>query len=80
MTIKTKFEIGDKVFTIDKKTLKVLRFEVSSICASINSYGNIVHLYPKEGSGVFYDEKLCFDSEEKLIQYVTDYGDHKELF
>lgn len=74
MEIKTKFAIGDKVWTI--KNCKAVEFEVCSI--SINKSAT---LYPatritycgayKDGKITTATEPECFASKEELIKYVT---------
>ena len=72
MTIETKFNIGDKVFTIDTKTTKVKGFEVESIIAFAgNGYTRVT--YKEKGSSVLesnYEEEKCFATPEELIDYV----------
>lgn len=73
MNIQTKFNIGDKVCTIDKKTMKVREFEVESIGMVITKEKQSVILRAK-GDSVYddgYDEKYCFTNENELLDYIT---------
>ena len=79
MTIKTKYNVGDKVYTIDKNSMKVLPFKIKTI-VSISDESTAVRLTPEGKDYDSYDEKRCFPSEDELIRYITDYGDHKEMF
>lgn len=79
MTIKTKYNVGDKVYTIDKNSMKVLPFKIKSI-VSVSDESTAVRLTPEGSDYESYDEKRCFPSEDELIRYITDYGDHKEMF
>lgn len=77
MEIKTKFAIGDKVWTI--KGCKAVEFEVCSI--SINTP---VTLYPahlitycgeyKDGNITTATEPECFATKEELLKFVADDG------
>ena len=73
MEIKTKFNVGDKVVTIDPESLKIKEFEVSSISTSTSNDGKTaVYLYPKDGT--IYNsvnEDKCFPDHESLIDHVT---------
>lgn len=73
MDIKTRFNIGDKVFTIDKKTMKVREFEIgsASVFASkdekldVKYYDN--EYYSRDG----YEESFCFATEKELLGFIT---------
>lgn len=77
MEIKTKFSIGDKVWTI--KVCKALEFEVCSISISKSTT-----LYPanritycgeyKDGKITTAEESECFATREELIKYISDDG------
>ena len=80
MTIKTKFDVGDKVFTIDSSTLKVKEFEVSRIATYTKNDETSVSLYPKgDFSTSGYDESKCFSTQAELITYVTTKDDAKKV-
>lgn len=78
MDIKTKFAIGDKVWTI--RGCKAVEFEVCSI--SINKSAT---LYPatritycgeyKDGKITTAPEPECFATKEELTGYIFDDGD-----
>lgn len=72
MSIETKFNVGDTVFTIDTKTTKVKGFEIESIIAYAgNGYTKVT--YKEKGSSILesnYDEDKCFANKEELIDYV----------
>lgn len=75
MDIKTKFAIGDKVWTI--KDCKAVEFEVCSI--SINKSAT---LYPanritycgeyKDGKITTAEEAECFATKEELLKFIAD--------
>lgn len=74
MNIKTKFNIGDKVCTIDRKTMKVKQFTVGIIKNYITKGDKVETSYVVEGEGYAgdsYDERFCFANEAELMQYVT---------
>lgn len=79
MNIKTKFNEGDMVFTIDTKTLKAKGFEVGRISTLTVDGDTHVMLYEKDASVYSdgYDEKKCFPSEAELITFVTTKDDNK---
>lgn len=73
MNITTKFEIGQKAFTIDENTLKVKEFEVGSIGVYVNGKGEVsVTLYPKDGVFDCTDESKCFADRQSLIDHITE--------
>lgn len=75
MNIETKFKVGDNVFTVDPKTLKVKEVEVAMITTSTTANGGTsVTLYPKTseyGYGEGINEDICFPSKEQLIDHIT---------
>lgn len=79
MTIKTKFNEGDKLFTIDAKTLKVKQFQVERIMAYVSNGKTSVSLYPKGDISNSYDEDKCFPTEAELITFITTKDDAKAL-
>ena len=73
-TFQTKFAIGDKVCTIDKKTLKVKRFTVDFVSLYVHSDGAVSVSYRAEGEGFAgdsYEEPFVFANESDLMKYVT---------
>lgn len=76
MNIETKFNVGDKAFTIDSKTLKIKEFEVSHISTYTSSKGTGITLFMKDetmsyGYGEGVDECKCFHDKESLITHIT---------
>lgn len=74
MNIETKYKVGDDVFTVDPKTLKVKEVEVAMITTSTTDSGTSVTLYPKRGDygyGEGINESICFPSKEQLIDHIT---------
>lgn len=72
MTIKTKFNIGDKVFTINTNTLKVYGFEVKRISAYTEGNGVIVTLYDDVSyTANNFNEDKCFATEPELMTFIT---------
>lgn len=73
MTIKTKYNEGDKVFTIDTNTLKVKEFEVGRISTHTSKGKTSVTLYAKEDTYAAngYNEDKCFPTQAELITFVT---------
>lgn len=74
MNITTKFNIGDKVCTIDKKTFKVKEFEIGSMSVYVSDDGkpDINYRASDDGySGDRYEEEFCFTNENELLDYIT---------
>ena len=74
--ITTKFNLGDKVFTIDDETKKVVEITVGSFTVSVNKNEKSVKVYPCKPDGnvdwyTSYDEKYCFNSQQELLSYIT---------
>ena len=74
MDIKTKFSVGDNVFTVDTKTIKLKKFEVGRIAVSVTEGKTIVILYEKDASAYDsgYSEDKCFATEGDLVRHLTD--------
>jgi len=73
MKNETKFNLGDKVFAIDKKTTKVTEFEVEAIYIFVREEGTSIR-YKAKGTSMLepdYDEDKCFATKEELIDYIT---------
>lgn len=80
MTVKTKFNIGDKVFTIDTNTLKVKEFVIMRMFINIHKEKNMVFLYDDDTyNGTSYDETKCFPSEKELMDFIKPEKDAKAL-
>ena len=74
MNITTKYNVGDKVFTLDTKTLKVKQIEIDRIITLSKEGGETsVSLYDKEDDycNNSYDESKCFPTEAELITFIT---------
>ena len=73
MTITTKFNVGDKAFTIDTKTMKVREFEVGSMSIYVHDGKPLVGYRAKDDgySGDSYDECFCFATENELLGWIT---------
>ncbi len=67
MEIKSKYNVGDIIFTIDG--FKIVRFEVKSVSVLADENGVSVY-YNRNGSYHSYPEKECFDSENSLINFI----------
>lgn len=70
----SKFNVGDKVYTVDKETMKIKEITIETVVAissEINkvrvSYSLMTEGYRTES----YDEAVCFASREELIDYMT---------
>ncbi len=74
MNIQTRFNVGDKVFTIDKETLKMKEFTVGSVHIWVNDGARVSYYALKDevvSYGESYDESVCFASENELLSYIT---------
>lgn len=69
----TKYNEGDRVYTIDTNSLKVKEFEVGKITTWTTSGKTSVCLHPKGASYAdpCYDESKCFASEKELLAFIT---------
>lgn len=74
MNVTTKFNVGDKVVTIEKNTMRVKEFEVASISIYVPQDETTRVMY-KPKSDVYtsdsYDETLCFAARHELIDYIS---------
>jgi len=70
-TITTKFNVGDKVFTIDKETMKIREITVGTVSAIITNGGKTkVSYYDEKSYTESYDENVCFASKQELLDYI----------
>lgn len=67
MEIKTKFNIGDKVWTI--RNCKATEIEVAAMVIDVNG----VWIRSKEVYSVFHEDN-CFPAKEALINHILDDG------
>jgi hypothetical protein len=74
MILESKFNIGEKVFTIDRESLKVREFEVYSIAAKVSKDDESPEIeYHAKGDSFLCDnipERLCFASREELMKHI----------
>lgn len=74
MDIKTKFNVGDKVFTLDKEAFKMKKFTVGAVSIWADD-DTMVTYYPKKEEIVDYNERykenVCFASENELLSHIT---------
>lgn len=74
MVINTKFNIGDELFTIDKKTAKAVKFKVGRIFVHVPEKGTPKVEYFGEDLPIFegtYDEDVCFASMDELVAHIA---------
>ena len=80
MTIKTKFNEEDTVFTIDQTTFRLKGFKVKRISTSTVNGKTSVTLYDGESySANGYDENKCFVTEKELMDFITTPHEPKTL-
>lgn len=75
MVINTKFNIGDELFAIDKKTAKAVKFKVGRIFVHIPQEGTPKVEYFGEDMSIFegtYNEDVCFTSMDELMAHIAD--------
>lgn len=74
MVINTKFNIGDKVFTVNKETMKAEKITISGVMAYSYQSGAKGVKYQKQEevvSTTFYEEELCFTSMDELVAHIA---------
>ena len=74
MEVKTKFSVGEKVFSFDKNH-KLIEFEIAKIFVALDDDNVLVTYYPDDGHGgcnylESYNEAFCFASEADAVTYV----------
>ena len=71
MTITTKFNEGDKVFTIDTNTLKIKDFVVKRVLTSTSAGKTSITLYDSDSYPTNgYNESKCFATEAELMTFI----------
>lgn len=71
MEIQTKFNVGDKIYSIDKRDMKIKKFEIGAIYIACGSEISIS--YRNKDCSMFednYPEENCFYSKEELLRYI----------
>lgn len=74
MNITTKFNIGDKVCTIDKNTMKMKAFEIGSMIVYVSKTfkPSVNYRASCDGyTGDSYEEEFCFPNETELLSHIT---------
>lgn len=74
MVINTKFNIGDELFTIDKKTAKAVKFKVGRIFVHVPEKGTPKVEYFGEDLPLLegtYNEDVCFASMDELVAHIA---------
>ena len=71
MSIETKYNVGDELYTIDGETMKLVVFNVKRISISVGEL-NRVWYCPDRVSYKLYDENRCFPSEEELMAFMKE--------
>lgn len=73
MEIKTKFGVGDKVFTITPD-LKIREFIVESVLIYVAEDMGVCIKYKGDGEAPYmhaHEEDKCFSSREELLAYIA---------
>lgn len=74
--ITTMFNVGDKVVTLNKDTMKMTEITIGYVYVSIGKDGKqSVNYSPLKGSGNVdfcksYDENVCFANKDQLLEYI----------
>lgn len=69
MNVSTKFNVGEKVATVEKNTMKIIESSISMIGVYI--YNDKVNVsYSLEENNGIYSEDVCFRSKEELVNYM----------
>ncbi len=74
MDAHTKFNVGDSVFTIDKKTMKIRGFEIGSVFVGSTEKNVVKISYHAKGDSAFEEnipEEHCFPTEKELLAFVS---------
>lgn len=74
MVINTKFNIGDELFTIDKKTAKAVKFKVGRIFVHVPEKGTPKVEYFGEDLPLLegaYNEDVCFATMDELVAHIA---------
>lgn len=73
MNIQTKFNVGDKVLTIDPSTMKIREAEIERVRA-IAEEGTVRVSYHAKGDSFFkddYPEEKCFATKNELLTFIS---------
>jgi len=73
----TKFNVGDKVVTLDPKTKKAIEVIIGYVMITTNMNETKVKYSPMTASGSIdyltdYEEDLCFNTKDQLIEYICN--------
>jgi hypothetical protein len=74
-TFETRFELGQKAWTVDTDELRIVEFEIGKIQIQCTKAGVQVFLHPmKDGSPVYsgYRENVCYTSRQELMAHLDN--------
>ena len=73
MNIQTKFNVGEKVCTIDPKTMKIREFEISTVAVVGDENSQSVSYRAKGDSYLAdgYPEEKCFANKSDLLKFIS---------
>lgn len=69
MNIQTKYNIGDKVFTIDTRAMKIIEFTIDSMYISVGKDRADV-FYTALSEAQHYKEECCFATKHELLTFL----------
>ena len=71
-TMTTNYDLGQKLFTVEKDDLRIIEFEVKKISLIKKADGGEkTYLYSDSGTWTRgYDAESCFESMEALLAYM----------
>lgn len=70
-TVKTKFEIGATLHTLDKD-FRFKTFKAARISVAITENGTDIYYGDSESTYSLVRENLCFSSKEELLRHIAD--------
>ena len=73
MNIQTKFNVGDKVLTIDPSTMKIREVEIERVRVYVEEDAITVSYHAK-GDSFFkddYPEEKCFSTKNELLTFIS---------
>lgn len=74
MTIETKFNVGDKCFTLDVTSMKAVEFEVGEVAVRFDGTTTWTHYYDKNKdkySSTSYQENRVFATKDELMAFIN---------
>lgn len=72
MTVKTNYNVGDTVYTVNPDTLTIIKGEVTNIMVWVSETSpSIRYSIDIDGKSESFDQCKCFRTKDELLEHLT---------